>query len=211
MDAQGSKTGGSVGREDNFNESFKSLAQYNYVGNPVDVPVPEFSPCPPRQFPPLPLLSHKLQDTGNNEEEVMTVPTWGDLPGALKNTEVLMKAQKTKNLSNKNKDYTSIAGAVVKLLERDSGPLSGMSVNMTMMFMQQLDTMNKSINKQNQQERNGMRKESKHYIKHQIPPLPLPPHKVQDTGNKDKEEGRLVSPWVDLPDALKKTKGSMKA
>jgi hypothetical protein len=59
-----------------------------------------------------------------------------------------MKAQKTKNLSNKNKERTSIAGAIVKLVERqDSG---GMAASMSMMLMRQLKAMNSSMDRREQ-------------------------------------------------------------
>ncbi len=57
-----------------------------------------------------------------------------------------MKGQKTKNSSNKNKERTSIAGAIVKLIEKqDSGENAGVTATMTMMMMRQLEAMNKSM------------------------------------------------------------------
>ena len=42
-----------------------------------------------------------------------------------------------KNASNKNKERTSIAGAIVKLLEKENSSSDGVSANMSMMLMRQ--------------------------------------------------------------------------
>jgi hypothetical protein len=77
----------------------------------------------------------------------------------LRRAEDFMKTQKTKNLSNKNKDCTSIARAIVKLIERqDSG---GMAASMSMMLMRQLDAINSSLDRWEQQEKKQERRERK--------------------------------------------------
>ncbi len=54
-----------------------------------------------------------------------------------------MISHKTKNSSNKRKERTSIAGAIVKMIERQE--FGGMAASMTMMLMRQLDAMNRSL------------------------------------------------------------------
>ncbi len=56
-----------------------------------------------------------------------------------------MKVQKTKNLSNKNKERTLIAEAIVKLVERQD--LGGMAASMSIMLMRQLKAMNSSMDR----------------------------------------------------------------
>ncbi len=70
-----------------------------------------------------------------------------DVRGALKRAESLVRAQKTKKSSNKNKECTLLAGVIVKLLEKDHPPFDGMSANMSMMLMQQMEAINKSMDK----------------------------------------------------------------
>ncbi len=53
-----------------------------------------------------------------------------------------------KNSLNKNKERTSIAGAIVKIVERQD--VGGMAANMSMMLMRQLEAMNSSMDKQDQ-------------------------------------------------------------
>ena len=62
---------------------------------------------------------------------------------AMARAELLAKADKTKNLSNKSKERTSIAGTIVKMIERiDSSSNSTMMTNMNMMMMRQMEEMN---------------------------------------------------------------------
>ncbi len=71
-----------------------------------------------------------------------------NIHAGLRRAEDFMKAQKTKNLLNKNEEHTLIAGATVKLVERqDSG---GMAASMSMMLMRQLKAMNSSLDRQEQ-------------------------------------------------------------
>jgi hypothetical protein len=58
-----------------------------------------------------------------------------------------VKAQKTKNASNKNKERTLLAGVIMKLLKKDHPPSDGMSGNMSMMLMWQMEAINKSMDK----------------------------------------------------------------
>jgi hypothetical protein len=53
--------------------------------------------------------------------------------------ESIIKAQKAKNLSNKHKEHTSIAGAIVKLIEQGQGSSSSMGATMSMTLMCQME------------------------------------------------------------------------
>jgi hypothetical protein len=64
---------------------------------------------------------------------------------ALRKAESTIKAQKTKNLSNKHKERTSIAGAIVKLIEQGQGSSSSMGTKMNMMLMRQMERIKKSM------------------------------------------------------------------
>jgi hypothetical protein len=85
----------------------------------------------------------------------------------IRRAESAMKGQKTKNSSNKNRERTSIAGAIVKLIEKqESGEnadvaAKNMAANMSMMMMRQLEAMNKSMDRREDRERRRERKERK--------------------------------------------------
>jgi hypothetical protein len=68
-----------------------------------------------------------------------------DVCGALKRAQSSVKAQKTKNASNKNKKRTLLLGANIKLVENDQSLSDGMAVNMSMMLMQHMETIKKSM------------------------------------------------------------------
>jgi len=90
----------------------------------------------------------------------------------LRRTESGMKGEKTKNSSNKNKERTSIAGAIVKLIEKqesgekNTGVSAHMSANMTMMMMRQMEAMNNSMDRRDKRERRRERKERKRRKRH---------------------------------------------
>ncbi len=107
----------------------------------VNIPVPNIPPPSWR-------LSIQSQDNTGNKgvEEVMP-----NIHAGLRRAENVMKAQNTKNSSNKNKERTSIAGAIVKLVERRD--LGGMAASMSIMLMRQLDAMNSSLDRREQGER----------------------------------------------------------
>ncbi len=68
-------------------------------------------------------------------------------------------------MSNKNKEQTSIASAIVWLDERqDSG--SGVTANMSMLMMRQLESLNKSMDKREQQEKKQGQRERKERKQH---------------------------------------------
>ncbi len=111
--------------------------------------------------PDIPPLCQKLLitsqgDTGNNGVEEVVTP---NICAGLRRAKDLMKVQKTKNLSNKSKECTSIAGAIVKMIERQES--GGMDASMSMMLMRQLNAMNSSLNRWEQQERRQERRERK--------------------------------------------------
>jgi hypothetical protein len=100
------------------------------------------------KIPVLPPICQRTQDgIGNKGVEEVTprVPT-NNIRAALKRAKSSIRVQKTKNLSHKNKERTPIAGAIVRLLERqDSG--GGLAANMSKLMMRQLEAMNKSMDK----------------------------------------------------------------
>jgi hypothetical protein len=138
----------SVGGKDNaVNESMESIELADQ--DDVNIAVPNIPPL-------CQCLSIQSQENTDNEgvEEIMA-----NIHAGLRRAEDWMKAQKTKNLLNKNKERTLIAGAIVRLVERqDSG---GMAASMLMMLMRQLEAMNSSMDKQEQQERKQERRERK--------------------------------------------------
>jgi hypothetical protein len=134
----GSSSGGG-GEDDGSNESVESA--WDTDDDRVDISMPE--------IPILPPICQRTQDgTGNEGVEEVTpprVPT-NNIRTALKRAKSLIRTQKTKNSPNKNKERTSIAGAIVQLVERqDLG--GGLAVNMSMLMMRQLEAVNKSMDK----------------------------------------------------------------
>ncbi len=124
----------SVGSEENVvNNSMESMELADQ--DDVNIPAPDIPPhCQ--------CLSIKSQDNTGNKGVGEVTPT---IHAGLRRAEDFMKAQKTKNLSNKNKERTTIAGAIVKLVERQD--LSGMAASMSMMLMRQLNAMNSSMDR----------------------------------------------------------------
>jgi hypothetical protein len=122
----------SVGGEENaVNNSMELIESANQ--DDVNIPAPDIPP------PCWHLSIQSQEDTGNKGVEEVTP----NIRAGLRRAEDFMKAQKTKNLSNKNKECTSFAGAIVKLVERqDSG---GMAASMLMMLMRQLKAINSSM------------------------------------------------------------------
>ena len=113
-----------------------------------------------------------MQDTGDIKRVTLLAPSLPalslpassaqvDVWQALQRAAILVKALKTKNASNKNKERTSLAGAIVKLLEKDQPPSDGMAANMSMMLMQQMEAINKSMDKRARRERKEERRERK--------------------------------------------------
>ena len=81
---------------------------------------------------------------------------------AMARAESLAKAAKTKNSSNKKKERTSIAGTIVKMIERiDSSSNSTMTANMNMMMMRQMEEMNRGMARRHKEERRERKREKK--------------------------------------------------
>jgi hypothetical protein len=140
------------GEEDNaVNDSIESLESVEHDDVPAAVP-----DNPPHDPPVCERHSITSQgDSGNDGVDFVTP----NVRANLKRAGDQMVSQKTKNSSNKNKERTSIAGAIVKMIERqDSG---GMAASMSMMLMRQLDAMNSSLERREQQERRQERRERK--------------------------------------------------
>ncbi len=75
---------------------------------------------PSPELPPLDIpcpLVHQ-DAAGNNKGEDATPRPQGVVNVALRRASSNVRSKKTKNSSNKNKEHTSIAGAIVELLER---------------------------------------------------------------------------------------------
>jgi hypothetical protein len=138
----------SVGDEDNAVNKSMELMESADRDN-FNIPVADIPPLHQR------LSIQSQDDTGNKVVEEVTP----NIHAGLRRAEDLMKAQKTKNLSNKNKECTSIAGSIVKLVERQDS--CGLAASMSMMLMRQLEAMNSSIDKREQQERKQERRERK--------------------------------------------------
>ena len=141
FDQASTSVGGEENAVNNSMESMESVDQDN-----VNIPMPDIPP-------PCQCLSIQSQaDTGNKSVEEVTP----NIHSGLRRAEDLMKAQKTKNLLNKNKERTSIARAIVKLVERQD--LDAVAASMSMMLMRQLGTMNSSLDRREQQERRERKK-----------------------------------------------------
>jgi hypothetical protein len=97
----------SVGGEENaVNNSMESMELVDQDN--VNIPMPDIPP-------PCQRLSIQSQDDTGNEGIEEVTP---NIHAGLRRAEDFMKAQKMKNSSNKNKERTLIAGAIVKLVER---------------------------------------------------------------------------------------------
>jgi hypothetical protein len=80
---------------------------------------------------------------------------------AMSHAESHAKAQKTKKMSNKNKEQVSVAGTIVKMLERmdSSSNDSAMGAQVNLMIMRQLEEMNKGMARCWRKERRKRKKE----------------------------------------------------
>jgi hypothetical protein len=121
-------------------------------------------PQPPPELPPLVIPRHHAQtnEAENNEDEEATLYPVGDVNVALRRASSSVRSDKMKNSSNKNKERTSIAGAIVKLLEQqqpsaDSEHNEKLEV-ITMTIMRQMENLNKSMDDCNCQERKQQKK-----------------------------------------------------
>lgn len=154
MVAGGSLTAGEEGGGDDelINESFESARETDDDDNRM-ISVPGENTAVPVVPPRIP------QPTPQQEN----APAYEDMTPCvgLRRAESTMKAQKTKNSSNKIKERTSIAGAIVKLIEKQDSGEAGLAANVSMMMLRQLEAMNKSMDKRDERERRRERKERK--------------------------------------------------
>ncbi len=123
-----------VGSEENVvNNSMESMESADQ--DDVNIPAPDIPPhCQ--------CLSIKSQDNTGNKGVGEVTP---NICAGPRRAEDFMPAQKTKNLSNKNKERTTIAGAIVKLVERQD--VGGMAAIMLIMLMMQLKAMTSSMDR----------------------------------------------------------------
>ena len=120
--------------------------EYNDEGNiiadsaPIDIPLIPPLRRSPRSSPqqcPLADNNNKVrqQETNVNAKGVTPAPAMDAARATLRKVESTIKAQKTKNLSNKHKERTSIASAIVKLIEQGQGSSNSMGATMKMALM----------------------------------------------------------------------------
>jgi hypothetical protein len=96
----------------------------------------------------------------------MTLALAMNAHAALRKAEGSIKAQKTKNVSNKQKERTSVACVIVKLIEQGQRLSSGMGAAISMMLMCQMECINKSMDDQDRREEKERKKECEHCKKH---------------------------------------------
>jgi hypothetical protein len=135
--------------------------EYNEEGNPNATPAPvDIMPIPPLCFSPH-TSPIQQQETNVDAEGVAPATATNAAHNALRKAESSIKAQKTKNLSNKHKECTSIAGAIVKLIEQGQGSSSSMGTTMNMTLMRQMERINKSMDNRDKREAKERKKECK--------------------------------------------------
>jgi hypothetical protein len=143
--------------------------EYDNEGNQIIVPSfpPPIRRSPRQSIPVAATVNKEVQQQapggGNNNKEDITSPPALDALNGLKSTGSSIKSGKTKNLSNKNKECMSIAGAIVKLIEQGQpgGSSCEMSANMSVMLMRQLDSISRSMNERERREEKRRKKEHK--------------------------------------------------
>ncbi len=107
----------------NVSDALDLDLEYGDEGNQIIVPsLPPPIRCSSRRSIPVVVTVNKevqqqAPGGGNNDEEDMTSSPALDALNGLKSAGSSIKAGKTKISSNKNKERTSIAGAIVKLIE----------------------------------------------------------------------------------------------
>jgi hypothetical protein len=109
---------------------------------------------------------------------------------ALRKAESSIKAQKTKNSSNKHKEHRSIEGAIVKLIEQGQGPSSSMGATINMALMRQMEHIYKRMDNQDKREVKERKKERKRWRKQRAKKKPTKARKrvalegLEDHGGK---------------------------
>ena len=177
--------GGGIMGDDLFREDLENVDDATTA-----VPVPSPLRRSPRQFPPpcptdagevpvqlvdvdevpppLPATAAAARPppTNQNNESVTPLPP-NQVRNALAKAGNVIKSSKTKNSSNKPKERTSIAGAIVKLIElqhtrpTSSTGAAGGGAAMTMTLMRQIERINKSMDERDRRDAKERRKERK--------------------------------------------------
>ena len=209
------------------------------VGNTTStVTAPSPLRCSPRHFPPSPtnageVLVQQLVTEAtappnqnqqpvtaatappNQNEEGMTPPPPMQVRDALTKAGSMIRASKTKNSSNKNKERTSIAGAIVKLIELQNRPPSssgtaGDAAAMTMTLMRQMERINESMDERDRRGAKERRKERKRCKKRRAKKKAKKKAKkakreafakLDDHGGKEAEGGQSSSDSSDSSDS----------
>jgi hypothetical protein len=92
--------------------------EYNDEGNPNATPAPvNITSIPPLRCPPR-ISPIRQKETNVDSEGMAPAPATDATRNAPRKAESSIKAQKMKNLLNKQKERTYIAGAIVKLIEQ---------------------------------------------------------------------------------------------
>jgi hypothetical protein len=140
-DTENTGRGGSEGglTELTFDLEYDEEGNLNATPAPVDI-----GSIPPLRHSPR-TSPIRQQETNVDAEGVAPAPATDAARDALRKAESYIKAQKTKNLSNEHKECTSIAGAIVKLIEQGQGSSSSMGATMNMTLMCQMERINKSM------------------------------------------------------------------
>ncbi len=120
--------------------------------------MPKTVPDNPPHNPPL-CERHSITSQGDSRNNGVDELLTPNVRAHLKRAGDLMIAHKTKNSSNKSKECTLIAGAIVKMIERQES--GGMAASMSMMLMRQFNAMNSSLERWEQQERRQERRQRK--------------------------------------------------
>jgi hypothetical protein len=94
-------------------------------------------------------------------EGVAPAPATDAACNALRKAESSIKAQKTKNSLNRHKERTSIARAIVKLIEQGQGSFISIGATMNMTLMRQMERINKSMDDWGKREAKERKKERK--------------------------------------------------
>jgi hypothetical protein len=122
---------------------------------------------PHNDLPPLAIAHPLIQRDGagnNNEGEEVTLRPQGDVnvSVALRRASSIVWAEKNINSSNKSKECTSFAGAIVKLLERQQpsskNERNERSAMMTMTIMRQMENLNMIMKDRDQRKRRSRKK-----------------------------------------------------
>ena len=128
-------------------------------------PAPDTNTTDPA--PAAPVAIPPQNDTNESETVTPTAKNNDVIRLALKKAGSSSSSSKTKNSSNKNKERTSVAGAIVKLIELHAMPASSTNIGATatMTLLRQMERMNQSMDKRDRQEKKERRKRKKKHAK----------------------------------------------